>query len=128
MKQQLISYFKEQGLEVDDHGAHSVESVDYPDFAHAVATAVASDKSMGILLCGSANGVCMTANRHSGVRAAIAWTQEIARLARNHNDANVLCLPARFLQLEQAKEIADTFLACSFEGGRHLARIKKIES
>lgn len=127
LKSELRVYLLEKGYEVDDLGAFSTESVDYPDFAHPVAYAVESGKAhFGILICGSANGVAITANKHEKVRAAIAWRREIAELARQHNDANVLCLPARFITVEEAKEMVDVFLDTPFEGGRHQRRVDKI--
>ncbi len=110
-----------------DFGPDSGESVDYPDFAHPLATSVEEKKqSLGILICGSANGVAMTANKHQGIRAAIAWTPELASLARQHNNANVLCLPARFISEDDALTIAEAFLTTEFEGGRHERRSSKI--
>ncbi|MBS1618223.1 MAG: ribose 5-phosphate isomerase B [Bacteroidetes bacterium] len=127
LKSELRVYLLEKGYEVDDLGAFSAESVDYPDFAHPVAQAVESGKAhYGILICGSANGVAITANKHEKIRAAIAWHKEIAELARQHNDANVLCLPARFITVEEAKEMVDVFLDTPFEGGRHQRRVDKI--
>ncbi len=127
LKSELRVYLLEKGYEVDDLGAFSAESVDYPDFAHPVANAVESGKAhFGILICGSANGVAITANKHEKIRAAIAWKNEIAELARQHNDANVLCLPARFISTEEAKQMVDTFLDTPFEGGRHQRRVDKI--
>lgn len=113
--------------EVKDFGAYSLASVDYPDFAHPVASAVESgDFTYGILLCGSANGVAITANKHEGIRAGLCWETEIASLVRKHNNANVLCIPARFVSEDLAKEITNTFLNTAFEGGRHQNRIDKI--
>lgn len=113
--------------EVKDFGTHSTQSVDYPDFAHPVALAVESQEySFGILVCGSANGVAITANKHQHIRAAICWLNEIATLARVHNNANVLCIPARFVSEELAKEMTTTFLNTEFEGGRHANRVNKI--
>ena len=127
LKQQLITYLQDHGNEVDDKGPFSTESVDYPDFAHLVAKEIeAGNAQLGILICGSANGVAMTANKHPHIRAAIAWTTEIAKLARTHNDANILCLPARFITIESAKEMVDVFLETKFEGGRHQNRVNKI--
>lgn len=127
MKEQLKQYLSEKGFDLTDHGTYSAESVDYPDFAHPTAAAVEQESGgMGILLCGSANGVAITANKHAGIRAALCWTPEIARLARQHNNANILCIPARFVSLETAKEMADIFLQTSFEGGRHQHRVSKI--
>lgn len=127
LKSELRVYLLEKGYEVDDLGAFSTESVDYPDFAHPVANAVESGKAhFGILICGSANGVAITANKHEKIRAAIAWKKEIAELARQHNDANVLCLPARFITTDEAKEMVDAFIDTPFEGGRHQRRVDKI--
>ncbi|MCW3125289.1 MAG: sugar-phosphate isomerase, RpiB/LacA/LacB family [Bacteroidetes bacterium] len=127
LKSELRTYLLEKGYETDDLGPFSAESVDYPDFAHPVARQVESGKAdFGILICGSANGVAMTANKHEKIRAAIAWKKEIAELARQHNDANILCLPARYITLEEAKEMVDVFIATPFEGGRHERRVEKI--
>ena len=113
--------------EVKDFGTHSLDSVDYPDFAHPVASAVENgDFKYGILLCGSANGVAITANKHQHIRAGLCWENEVASLVRKHNDANVLCIPARFVSEELAKEITTTFLNTEFEGGRHQNRVDKI--
>lgn len=126
-KSALLAFLKEEGYTVEDFGPSTVESVDYPDFAHPVATSVESSKNeLGVLICGSANGVAITANKHQGVRAAIAWQNEISALARQHNNANVLCIPARFVDLELAKKIVKTFLTTDFEGGRHGTRVEKI--
>jgi ribose 5-phosphate isomerase B len=127
-KAKLINYLRdEKGVALRDFGTYSVDSVDYPDFAHPVANAVESKEySFGILLCGSANGVAISANKHQHIRAAICWENEIASLARLHNDANILCIPARFVTLEVAKQMIDTFIATAFEGGRHAARVDKI--
>jgi ribose 5-phosphate isomerase B len=116
-----------QDYEVKDFGTYSESSVDYPDFAHPVAAAVESGEfRYGILLCGSANGVAITANKHQHIRAGLCWENEVASLVRKHNDANVLCIPARFVSEEQAKEITTTFLTTVFEGGRHQNRVEKI--
>lgn len=113
--------------EVKDFGTYSIESVDYPDFAHPVALAVESQEyTFGILVCGSANGVAITANKHQHIRASICWLNEIAALARMHNNANVLCIPARFVSEDLAKEMATTFLNTPFEAGRHANRVHKI--
>ena len=113
--------------EIKDFGTYNVASVDYPDFAHPVAEAVESgDYTFGILICGSANGVAITANKHQQIRAALCWENEIAGLARMHNNANVLCIPARFVSEELAKEMTTTFLNTAFEGGRHENRVDKI--
>lgn len=123
LKKALIS----RGYAVKDFGTHSTESADYPDFAHPVASAVENNEfDLGILLCGSANGVAITANKHQGIRAAICWTEELASLARLHNNANVVCLPARFISYAEAEKIVDRFLHTAFEGGRHERRVLKI--
>ena len=128
-KEMLRAWLGEQGHEINDFGTYSADSMDYPDVAHPLATAVETgDCDLGILLCGSANGVCITANKHAGVRAAIAWLPELAALARQHNNANVLCLPARYISSEQAQEIVSVFLKTDFEGGRHQQRVAKINS
>ena len=127
LKSELRTYLLEKGYETDDLGAFSLDSVDYPDFAHPVARQVESGKAdFGILICGSANGVAMAANKHEKIRAAIAWKKEIAELARQHNDANILCLPARYISVDEAKEMVDAFLTTQFEGGRHSRRVDKI--
>jgi len=127
MKEMLKSYLLENGYTIEDFGTNSTESTDYPDYAHKVATAINEGVfSAGILICGSANGVCMTANKHQAVRCAIAWTEELAVLARSHNDANIIAIPARFIDEHTAKLIVDGFLSTSFEGGRHQRRVDKI--
>lgn len=126
-KETLVAYLKELGHDVQDFGPATGDSVDYPDYAHPVATSVEKEENtLGILICGSANGVAITANKHQGIRAAIAWQNEIAALARQHNNANILCIPARFIDLELAKKIANTFITTDFEGGRHATRVNKI--
>jgi len=126
-KEAIKQYLKEEGYEVEDFGTHTADPVDYPDFAHLVATAVEhGENAFGVLVCGSANGVAITANKHAGIRAAIAWQDEIASLARRHNDANVICIPARFIDPDLAKTIVRTFLTTDFEGGRHAVRVGKI--
>lgn len=116
-----------KAYELKDFGTHSLDSVDYPDFAHPVAFAVESKEfDFGILVCGSANGVAITANKHQHIRAAICWLNEIASLARQHNNANIICIPARFVSENLAKEMVDTFLSTAFEGGRHENRVNKI--
>ena len=113
--------------EVKDFGTYSLDSVDYPDFAHPVASAVESQEfDFGVLVCGSANGVAITANKHQHIRAAICWLNELASLARQHNNANIICIPARFVSEDLAKEMVDTFLNTEFEGGRHENRVNKI--
>ena len=115
------------GWQIDDKGAYSLDSVDYPDFAHPVASMVEEGKAAaGILICGSGNGVAMTANKHHGIRAALCWTDELASLARQHNNANVICIPARFVSLDLAEKMVTTFLSTEFEGGRHERRVEKI--
>ncbi|MBY0245518.1 MAG: ribose 5-phosphate isomerase B [Sphingobacteriaceae bacterium] len=112
---------------VNDLGTYALDSVDYPDFAHPVANAVESkDADFGILICGSANGVAITANKHAQIRAAICWQTEIAELARQHNNANIICIPARFVTETLAQEMTDAFLKTEFEGGRHQNRVQKI--
>jgi ribose 5-phosphate isomerase B len=126
-KQAIIKHLKERGFEVKDYGCHSEDSIDYPDYAHPVASHVESHPgTLGILLCGSGNGINMTANKHQGVRSALCWKKEIAELARQHNDANIITLPARFISIEEALEMVDLFLSTPFEGGRHGNRIAKI--
>ncbi|MFD2583219.1 ribose 5-phosphate isomerase B [Pedobacter vanadiisoli] len=116
-----------QDYEVKDFGTSTADSVDYPDFAHPVASAVESGEfTYGILLCGSANGVAITANKHQGIRAGLCWENEVASLVRQHNNANVLCIPARFVSEDEAKKITETFLTTAFEGGRHQDRVEKI--
>lgn len=128
LKNDLLVHLLENGYELEDMGPDSAESVDYPDYAHKVAQSVSDgDNNLGILICGSGNGVCITANKHQGVRAALAWAPELASLARQHNNANVLCLPARFVSEETAFQIVDAYLNAQFEGGRHENRVNKIE-
>jgi ribose 5-phosphate isomerase B len=127
-KEELISYLESKGVNVLNKGCFSEERADYPDYAHAVAKAVLSKQAdSGILLCGSGNGIAMSANKHQGIRAALCWNSEIAVLARQHNDANILVLPARFITKEEALRCCEVFLSTGFEGGRHLDRIKKID-
>lgn len=126
-KQQVIDYLTEKGFEVLDKGAYSADSVDYPDFAHPVAKAVNDgDSEKGILICGSGEGVCMTANKYENVRAGLVWNSDVAKLIRQHNDANIICLPARFLSIHQVFQFIDLFLETEFEGGRHQRRVGKI--
>lgn len=129
LKNKIVEYLKSKNVsEIKDFGAFSTESSDYPDFAHPMARAVSQGEiNMGISCCGTGNGINMTANRHAFVRSALCWTTEIARLARSHNDANVLSIPSRFISEETAFEILDIFLTTDFEGGRHQRRIEKIE-
>ena len=127
MKEELKQYLLSNGHSVEDHGTYSLDSTDYPDYAHALASAVEKDNnSLGILLCGSANGVCITANKHQGIRAALCWEPVIAQLARAHNNANVICIPARFVNKATAEEMVHLFLTTIFEGGRHQTRVAKI--
>jgi ribose 5-phosphate isomerase B len=126
-KEDLISFLEGKGMTFRDFGTHSKESVDYPDFAHPVAEAVENgNAAFGILICGSANGVAITANKHKGIRAAICWGEELAKLAREHNDANIICIPARFVREGDAEKMVDQFINTSFEGGRHQLRVEKI--
>lgn len=126
-KNAIKELLEKKGLAVKDFGTNTKDSVDYPDFAHPVAASVENNETaFGILICGSANGVAMTANKHSGVRAAICWENELAALARQHNDANVICIPARFVDEHAALTMVDTFMNTAFEGGRHENRVKKI--
>ena len=127
MKQAIIKHLKDNKYNIVDKGCYSTDSIDYPDFAHPVAELVEQSPGMkGILLCGSGNGINMTANKHQGVRSALCWTTEIAELARLHNDANILTLPARFISTELALKIVDIFFATEFEAGRHQKRVEKI--
>ncbi|MBN2664706.1 MAG: ribose 5-phosphate isomerase B [Bacteroidales bacterium] len=128
LKLQLIDYLKEKGHVIEDFGTYSTESSDYPDFAHPMAIAVETGKAdFGISLCGSGNGINMTANKHQEIRSALCWIPELASLARLHNNANVCALPARFISFYLAKEIVDAFLSTDFEGGRHIARVNKMK-
>ncbi len=127
MKQHIITHLEKKGYELYDFGTGTEKSVDYPDFGHPLAEAVESGKcSMGISLCGSGNGINMVTNKHQGIRGALCWNQEITVLARKHNNANICSIPARFLDLDMAKEIVDLFLSTDYEGGRHQVRIEKI--
>ncbi|MEO1053888.1 MAG: ribose 5-phosphate isomerase B [Bacteroidota bacterium] len=126
-KAQIISALEEEGHQVKDFGTYSIESTDYPDYAHPLAEAVEKGEfNQGILICGSGNGVAMTANKHQGIRAALCWEDELAALARQHNNANVICIPARFVSIALAKQMTKTFLSTDFEGGRHERRVGKI--
>lgn len=126
-KQAVLELLRAREYHVLDFGTHSDESADYPDFVHPVAEAVESGRAeFGIVMCGSGNGVAMTANKHQGIRAALCWTEELAALARAHNNANVLALPVRFIELDLAVRIVQVFLATDFEGGRHARRVEKI--
>lgn len=126
-KKELIAFLEAKGYETKDFGAFSEASVDYPDFAHPLALAVEKKEfDFGILICGSGNGVNITANKHQGIRSGLAWNKEVASLIRQHNNANVIALPARFISLEEAKECVEVFLNTAFEGGRHQNRVDKI--
>jgi len=127
MKEALINWVAQQEIPVIDFGTDSAESVDYPDYAHAVTASILDGESViGILICGTGNGICMTANKWRDIRAALCWNPEIASLARQHNNANILCMPARFISIEDAIQILEVFLDTEFEGGRHEKRINKI--
>ena len=126
-KKAILQYLEEKGHIIYNHGTDTLESVDYPDFGHPVAYDVESKKAdFGIVICGSGNGIAMTVNKHQDIRAALCWTKEIAALARQHNDANIISIPARYTSIQQAIEMVDTFLNTSFEGGRHANRVHKI--
>ena len=127
LKSIIEGYLESQGIEYEDFGTTSAESCDHPDFAHPAAVAVEEGRCYpGIAMCGTGNGIAMTLNKHQGVRAALCWNKDLARLAREHNDANVLVLPARFVEPAEALAIVDVFLSTPFEGGRHVRRIEKI--
>lgn len=127
-KEDLISFLEGKGLPFKDFGTDSKDSVDYPDYAHPVASAVENgEASFGILICGSANGVAITANKHKGIRAAICWGEEIAKLAREHNDANVICIPGKFVREGDAEKMVQVFITTEFEKGRHEKRVNKID-
>ena len=126
-KAAIVKHLEARGYTITNYGTDTIDSVDYPDFVHPVAEDVTQGKAhFGILICGSANGVAMTANKHQKVRAGICWTKEITQLTRQHNNANICCIPARFTALQQAIQIVDTFLDTKFEGGRHQNRVDKI--
>ncbi len=128
LKQVLIEYLKNKQVEITDKGCYSLDRADYADYGHAVASAVINKEvDFGILMCGSGNGINMSANKHKGIRAALCWSSEISTLARQHNDANILTLPARYISIEEAKKCVDIFLTEKFEGGRHADRIAKID-
>lgn len=127
LKEHMKGLLEAAGISVADKGTYSRESVDYPDFAHPVAQAVAEGHAgWGILICGSGNGVCMSANKHAGIRAALCWNEELAGLAREHNNANILCIPARFVETDLAEAMVKRFKETAFEGGRHQKRVEKI--
>jgi len=126
-KNAIKAWLEAKGHVVKDFGTYSTDSVDYPDFAHPTATSVEqNESSFGILFCGSANGVAMTANKHAGIRAGLCWETKVAELVRLHNNANIICIPARFVALDLAKEMIEKFMTTSFEGGRHQNRVNKI--
>lgn len=128
LKEEIKAKLQKQGYTVKDFGTYGLESVDYPDYVHPLADSVEKEENdFGILICGSANGVAMTANKHQDIRAAITWNSEVAALARQHNDANIICLPARFVTPHDAREMVHTFLTTSFEGGRHERRVEKMK-
>ncbi len=127
LKKDLIKFLQSIEIAIDDKGTYGMDSVNYPDYAHEVAKTVLEDKdNLGILICGSANGVCMTANKYKKIRAAIAWQPEIAALAKQHNNANILCLPARYISKINARTILSAYLDADFEGGRHQKRVELI--
>ena len=127
LKAKVIELLESIGYETKDFGCYSEDSIDYPDFGHPVASMVEENEGMlGILICGSGNGINMTANKHQGVRSALCWKNELASLARQHNNANIIALPARFITEEDALEMVETFLSTEFEGGRHAKRVNKI--
>lgn len=126
-KCRLVEFLKDKGFEVKDFGTHSTDSMDYPDVAHPLATAVENgDVELGIAMCGTGNGMSMALNKHSGIRAGLAWNEEIARLVKQHNNANILVMPARFISFEEVLKLTEIWLNTEFEGGRHLNRINKI--
>lgn len=126
-KKRLIEHLEGSGHSIEDFGPSSDASVDYPDHVHPLAMSIQADKNeLGVLICGSGNGVAMTANKHSGIRAALCWNSELAKLSRQHNNANIICIPARFLAYEYAETLVDHFLETPFEGGRHENRVNKI--
>ncbi|MBK6545201.1 MAG: ribose 5-phosphate isomerase B [Saprospiraceae bacterium] len=123
----ISNYLEERGIEVTDHGSFNTDSVDYPDFIHPVANDISEKRvDFGIVICGSGNGAAMTANKHAQVRCALCWNEEIASLARLHNDANILSIPSRFVSEETAIQMVETFLSTPFEGGRHQRRVEKM--
>lgn len=127
LKELIKAHLDALGYEVKDFGCYSEESIDYPDYAHPVASMVEeNDNMLGIVICGSGNGINMTANKHQGIRSALCWKKEIAELARQHNNANIIALPARFISEEEGIEMVDVFLKTAFEGGRHQNRVNKI--
>lgn len=128
MKEAIKKYLEQHSVEVTDFGTHSADSMDYPDVAHPLANSVEKGTlPLGIALCGSGNGISMTLNKHQGIRAALCWNKELSQLARQHNNANILTMPARFIDEKMALEIVDAFLTTDFEGGRHQKRVEKIQ-
>lgn len=126
-KSRIVKHLQELGHTVQDFGPNTEDSVDYPDHVHPLAESIEKNENeLGILICGSGNGVAMTANKHKGIRAALCWNTELAALAREHNNANIICLPARFVAYEYAESLINTFIETSFEGGRHQRRVDKI--
>ena len=126
LKNKIMNVYSDR-YEFVNHGTDGSESVDYPDFVHPVAKDVeAGEVTFGILICGSANGVCMTANKHQGIRAGLAWNKEVATLIKQHNNANIICIPARFLEEDEALDVLQTYIDQEFEGGRHQTRVDKI--
>jgi ribose 5-phosphate isomerase B len=126
-KKEVIEWLENKGYQVKDFGTYSTDSVDYPDFTHPTAASVETgEAAFGILFCGSANGVAITANKHASIRAGLCWLPEVAELTRLHNDANMICIPARFVSVESAIEMIDLFMTTAFEGGRHQGRVDKI--
>jgi len=126
-KKAIVKHLEAKGIEVINHGTDTTDSVDYPDFVHPVATDVENGTvDLGIIICGSGNGAAITANKHQKIRAALCWTKEISALARQHNNANIISIPARYTSIQQAIEMVDTFLDTPFEGGRHQTRVDKI--
>lgn len=128
LKQHIINYLNDKKITFSDKGCYSLERADYPDFGHAVAISVLTKETeLGILVCGSGNGINMSANKHNGIRAALCWNEEIAKLAKQHNNANILTLPGRYISVDEAIKCVNAFLTETFEGGRHADRIKKID-
>lgn len=128
LKTELIKYLGSKGIQVIDKGCYSADRADYPDHGHAVANSVLSHESnYGIVICGSGNGINMSVNKHKGIRSALCWNAEVAALAKQHNDANIIALPARYLKVTEATACVDAFLSATFEGGRHQGRIEKID-
>jgi ribose 5-phosphate isomerase B len=126
-KTEIVKWLNGKGYRITDMGVYENVSVDYPDYAHPVAAAVEKHEAVfGILICGTGNGVAMTANKHQGIRAALCWDTDVAKLVRQHNNANIICLPARFIALDLAKNMIDTFIETGFEGGRHATRVGKM--